>query len=116
MLDDHIFVSQRKEMTRKQALDDPQIAAAAWTRFRRIMLWMAAGGAACVAASLIFLRLWAGPMPIHMVIATILGVWLTFMLGTGLMALVFLSSGTGHDEQVIDRIKDEVPEHDQDAR
>ena len=73
-------------------------------------------GAACVAASLIFLRLWAGPMPIHMIIATILGVWLTFMLGTGLMALVFLSSGTGHDEQVIDRIKDEVPEHDQDAR
>lgn len=44
-------------------------------------------------------------MPLHMVIATILGVWLTFMLGTGLMALVFLSSGTGHDEQVEDRMK-----------
>ncbi|MBJ7444545.1 MAG: hypothetical protein JHD32_09630 [Sphingobium sp.] len=96
-------------MTRKQALDDPQIAATAWARFRRIMIWMAVGGVACVIASLIFLRLWAGPMPVHMVIATILGVWLTFMLGTGLMALVFLSSGTGHDEQVMDRIKDEVP-------
>jgi hypothetical protein len=48
-------------------------------------------------------------MPIHMVIATIIGVWLTFMLGTGLMALVFLSSGTGHDEQVMDRMKDEFP-------
>ena len=112
MLDDHIFVGQRKGMTRKQALDDPQIAATAWARFRRIMLWMAGGGALCVIASLIFLRLWAGPMPIHMVIATILGVWLTFMLGTGLMALVFLSSGTGHDEQVIDRIKDEVIENE----
>ena len=44
-----------------------------------------------------------------MAIATILGVWLTFMLGTGLMALAFLSSGTGHDEQVMDRLKDEVP-------
>src|SRR3546814_3703879 len=48
-----------------------------------------------------------GALPI-LVIATILGVWLTFMLGTGLMALAFLSSGTGHDEQIIDRMKDEV--------
>ena len=44
-------------------------------------------------------------MPLHMVIATVIGVWLTFMLGTGLMALAFLSSGTGHDEQVMDRLK-----------
>ncbi len=73
------------------------------------MTGMALGGALCVAAALIFLRWWAGPMPIHMVIATILGVWLTFMLGTGLMALAFLSSGTGHDEQVMDPMKDEVP-------
>jgi hypothetical protein len=95
-------------MTRKQGLDDPQIAKIAWKRFRRIMLWMAVAGALCVGAALIFLRLWVGPMPVHMIIATILGVWLTFMLGTGLMALSFLSSGTGHDEQVIDRMKDEV--------
>lgn len=96
-------------MRRRQGLDDPQIAKVAWARFRRIMLWMALGGVLCVGAALIFLYLWAGPMPIHMILATILGVWLTFMLGTGLMALAFLSSGTGHDEQVIDRMKDEVP-------
>ena len=96
-------------MTRKEALDDPQIAATAWGRFRRIMAWMAAGGVACVGAALLFLYWWTGSLPIHMAIATTLGVWLTFMLGTGLMALVFLSSGTGHDEQVIDRAKDEVP-------
>jgi hypothetical protein len=95
-------------MERKQALDDPQIAATAWARFRRIMAWMALGGAVCVGLALLFLRLWSGPMPIHMIIATCLGVWLTFMLGTGLMALVFLSSGTGHDEQVIDHLKGEV--------
>lgn len=94
-------------MTRRQGLDDPQIARTAWSRFRRIMLWMALAGALCAGAALIFLGLWTGPMPIHMIIATILGVWLTFMLGTGLMALAFLSSGTGHDEQVIDRLKDE---------
>lgn len=96
-------------MTRKQALDDPEIAATAWARFRRIMAWMALGGAVCVGIALFFLHRRSGDMPIHMVIATILGVWLTFMLGTGLMALAFLSSGTGHDEQVMDRLKDEVP-------
>lgn len=107
-LDDPTFAPQRKEMTRKQALDDPQIAAAAWGRFRRIMTWMALVGALCVAVALTALHIWSGPMPIHMIIATVLGVWLTFMLGTGLMALVFLSSGTGHDAQVMDRLKDKV--------
>ncbi|HEX7741261.1 MAG TPA: hypothetical protein VF489_01295 [Sphingobium sp.] len=96
-------------MSDKQGLDNPQIAAIAWARFRRIMLWMALGGAVCVGVALLCLHLWAGPMPIHMILATILGVWLTFMLGTGLMALVFLSSGTGHDLQIIDRMKDEAP-------
>lgn len=72
------------------------------------MAWMALGGACCVVAALLFLRHWVGPMPLHMVLATILGVWLTFMLGTGLMALAFLSHGTGHDDQVIDRLKDEA--------
>ncbi|MBB3982647.1 fatty acid desaturase [Sphingobium fontiphilum] len=96
-------------MTRKFALDDPQIAATAWRRFRRLMGWMALGGTVCVGAALLALWIWAGPLPIHMIIATTLGVWLTFMLGTGLMALAFLSAGTGHDEQVMDRLKEEVP-------
>lgn len=95
-------------MRDRQGLDDPKTATVAWARFRKIMLWMALGGAICVGLALLVLRIWAGPMPLHMILATILGVWLTFMLGTGLMALVFLSSGTGHDEQVIDRMKDEV--------
>ncbi|PZU59042.1 MAG: hypothetical protein DI547_07300 [Sphingobium sp.] len=92
-------------MKRPKALDDPEIAAAAWGRFRRVMLAMAGLGALCVLAALGWLSTRDTPMPLHMVIATILGVWLTFMLGTGLMALVFLSSGTGHDEQVEDRMK-----------
>lgn len=111
-LDDPTFAPQRKGMRDKQGLDDPEIAKIAWARFRRIMRWMALGGVLCVAAALGCLRYWAGPMPIHMIIATILGVWLTFMLGTGLMALTFLSSGTGHDDQVIDRMKDELSHDD----
>ncbi|CAN5231779.1 hypothetical protein BH10PSE12_BH10PSE12_35150 [soil metagenome] len=95
-------------MKRVQALDDPEIAQVAWARFRRIMAWMALAGGACVLIALAWLAWRGSPMPIHMIIATTLGVWLTFMLGTGLMALVFLSSGTGHDEQVEDRLKDMV--------
>jgi hypothetical protein len=37
---------------------------------------------------------------IHMLIATALGIGLTVLLGTGLMTLVFISSSSGHDEQV----------------
>ena len=37
---------------------------------------------------------------IHFVIATVLGVGFAIMLMAALMGLVFLSSGTGHDESV----------------
>ena len=47
-------------MTEKKGLDDPRIAAIAWSRFRRIMLWMALIGALCVGAALLFLRLGPG--------------------------------------------------------
>ena len=36
---------------------------------------------------------------IHMLIATALGAGLTVLLGTALMTLAFLSSGSGHDEE-----------------
>jgi hypothetical protein len=98
-------------MSRKSALDDPKIATTAWTRFRRLMMWMALGGTLCVLLVLGYLY-WSGaPMKLHFVIATSLGVWFTFMLGTALMSLAFLSSGTGHDEQIEDFLKDELP-HD----
>ncbi|MCH4152160.1 MAG: hypothetical protein LKF30_09475 [Sphingobium sp.] len=95
-------------MARKNALDDPVIAATAWGRFRRLMGWMALLGALLVMAVLGYLY-WLGvPMPIHLIIATTLGVWLTFMLGTALMSLAFLSSGTGHDEQIEDFLGNEA--------
>lgn len=95
-------------MSPKNALDDPIIAATAWGRFRRLMKWMALWGALLVLMVLGALY-WAGtPMPIHMVIATSAGVWFTFMLGTALMSLAFLSSGTGHDEQIEDFLRKEA--------
>lgn len=92
-------------MKQPQALDNPEIAATAWARYRRLMIWMALGALLCVGAAITALWYWTGPMPIHMIIATALGVFFTFMLGTALMGLLFLSSGTGHDEQVEDRMK-----------
>lgn len=70
----------------------------AWTRFRRVMGWMAALAVLCVLASLAWLGS-SGPLHLHMVIAVTLGVFLTVMVATGLMSLVFLSAGTGHDAQ-----------------
>lgn len=57
---------------------------------------------------------WIGtPMPLHRILATSAGVWFTFMLGTALMSLAFLSSGTGHDEQIEDFLKKEAGYDDQ---
>lgn len=84
-------------------LDDPEYARFAWARFRRILSWMAALALACALGALVILYNWVGHMPIHMGIATFLGMFGTVLMGGALMGLVFLSSGSGHDERV-DRI------------
>lgn len=84
-------------------LDDPDYARFAWARFRRILGWMTVLGLVCAFGALFILYRWTGHMPIHMGIATFLGMFGTVMMGGALMGLVFLSSGSGHDERV-DRI------------
>lgn len=44
---------------------------------------------------------------IHFYIASALGIGFTMLLTSALMGLVFLSSGTGHDESIEDRPGDE---------
>jgi len=78
----------------------PEERAHAWARYRRLMRWMALVALTVVLAVLAWLKASGAPMPIHMVIATIAGVGLTMLLGTGLMGLVFFSAGSGHDETV----------------
>lgn len=73
-------------------------AAAAWARYKRMMKWMVVAAAVAVLLALAWLRSETGAMPIHMVIATIAGVGLSVLVGTGLMGLVFLSSNSGHDD------------------
>lgn len=84
-------------------LDDPAYARLAWRRFRRILGGMALLALACAVGALVVLYLWVGRMPVHMGVATFLGMFGTVMLGGALMGLVFLSSGSGHDDHV-DRI------------
>jgi len=77
---------------------DYQRAASAWTRYKAMMKWMALAAFVSVLLALIYLKASGGPVPIHMVIATIAGVGLSVLLGTALMGLVFLSNNSGHDE------------------
>ncbi len=92
----------------RQGLDDPDYAAQAWGRYRRLLGWMGLFSAACGMLAVWVLWRWTGAMPIHMGIATFLGVFLTMLIAVALMGLVFLSSGTGHDEQVEDPLRGEV--------
>ena len=78
---------------------DYERAAEAWARYRQTMKWMVLVAIVCVLLSLIYLKSFGDPVPVHMAIATIAGVGLTVLVGTGLMGLVFLSSRSGHDEE-----------------
>ena len=81
---------------RRQA--DYERAAVAWARYKRMMKWMVAVAVVTVGLSLLYLKQSGAPMPLHMVVATVAGVGLTILVGTGLMGLVFLSHRSGHDE------------------
>ena len=73
-------------------------AAVAWARYKRFMKWMLVAAAVAVLLALLWLRSETGEMPLHMIIATIAGVGLSVLVGTGLMGLVFLSNTSGHDD------------------
>jgi len=89
-------------MTRRSPLDDPGVAAHAWARYMRLMRWMFGFTIAVVILALAFLYHQAGMVSVHFFIATGLGIGFAMLLMSALMGLVFLSSGTGHDESVAD--------------
>lgn len=87
---------------RRPGLSDPEYAAFAWARYRRLMRWMALAAFTTAAVALGALWWAKGPLPIHLVIASALGIFCSVLLAAALMGLVFLSSGTGHDESIMD--------------
>lgn len=72
----------------------------AWARFWRLMRWMMVAAIAAVLAALFYLHQEGGLVSVHMVIATVAGVGFTVLLGAALMLLVFMSAGSGHDDDV----------------
>ena len=91
-----------ERMAKRSPLDDPASAAFAWARFKKIMRLMSWITLVIVVASLAFLWLTVGDVPIHFYIATALGIGASMLLMSALMGLVFMSNGTGHDESVAD--------------
>ena len=84
----------------RPGLDDPAYARHAWGRYKRLLKWMALASAVAAAIAVALLWRWVGPLPLHMTIATAIGVGLSVLMAAALMGLIFLSSGTGHDESV----------------
>ena len=69
--------------------------------FRRMMKWVVVAAVAMVIAALLYLRA-TGDLTTHMVIATVVGVFLSVLLGSGLMAASYFSDKSGHDRDVRD--------------
>ena len=95
-------------MVKPSPLDKDATAKTAWARYRRLMRGMVMVSLIAVVGALVWLRFSMGEaLSIHMIIATAAGVGLSVMLGAALMGLVFLSSGTGHDEAIEDPFEDD---------
>ena len=87
-------------------LDDPRNARFAWARYRRLMKLMAGVTLLVVLGVLALLHHHGALITIHFYIAAGLGIAVTMLLMAALMGLVFLSSGTGHDESIVDPLED----------
>ena len=67
--------------------------------FKRMILWIAAIGVLMVIGALWYISLYE-PLRLHMVIATVAGVFFSVLLGCGLFAAAFYSDKSGHDDEV----------------
>lgn len=94
---------------RPSPLDEPRNAAHAWARYRRLLRAMAVLTLVLIAAVIGVLYLLGALVSVHVAIAAALGIGLTVMLMSALMGLVFLSSGTGHDESIVDPLNEDDP-------
>ena len=73
----------------------------ALAEFRRMVRWIVAIGVAMAAGAMVYLYA-TGELHLHMIIATLGGVFLSVVLGCGLMAASFFSDKSGHDRSVTD--------------
>ena len=95
-------------MTRHSRLDEPDYSGFAWGRYWRLMRWMLAFTVAVTIVVLGIFYSQYGMISIHFYIATAGGIVVMLLLASSLMGLVFLSSGSGHDEAIEDPFEEEV--------
>lgn len=69
--------------------------------FWRMARWIAAIGVLMAVGAIAYLAV-TGELYFHLVVATILGVFFSVLLGCGLFALSFFSDKSGHDQSVSD--------------
>ena len=75
--------------------------AKALAEFRRIMKWILLAAVLMVAGALFYLGA-SGDLTLHTVIATVLGVFFSVLLGCGLFAAAFFSDKSGLDQDIAD--------------
>jgi hypothetical protein len=95
-------------MTKRSRLDDPEYSEFAWDRYRRLMRGMFLFTLLVTVFALTAFWWKNGFVSIHFYIATAGAIMFSMMLMAGLMGLVFLSSGSGHDESVEDPFEEEA--------
>jgi len=93
---------QKRIMEKISALDDPDYAAFAWARFRKLMGWMFGVSIIAALSLLTYIHYSVQDVPILIMVMIFVGMMVTLLLMAALMGLVFLSSGSGHDEAVMD--------------
>ena len=103
-------------MAHKSPLDDPENAAFAWARYRRLMRLMLGITVATVIIAIAILYNQVDEVSPHFFIATALGIGFSMLLMSALMGLVFLSNGTGHDASVDNSLDDLDPNRPHDRR
>lgn len=69
--------------------------------FKRMAGWILALGVLMAVGAIVYLAV-TGELFFHMVVATLGGVFLSVVLGCGLMAASFFSDKSGHDQSVTD--------------
>ena len=79
----------------------PEDRAQAFAQFKRMMIWIALAGVLMVIGALWYISRYE-PLHLHMVVATVLGVFFSVLLGSGLFAAAFFSDKSGHDRDVTD--------------
>lgn len=72
--------------------------------FRRMLKWIVLAAILMVVGGLVYSSKFT-ELTVHLVVAVVLGTFFSVTLGTGLFALAFFSSKSGHDDRATDATK-----------